>query len=368
VGEAPGLMAQLREVVEGQWDLTTQFSAEGVPEVSSIARHLNGLFEKLGSSLTNCASSTITLSKISPQLSAVATELAGSSQIQAARAQEIAASVAILESASANLKSIVDLIERTAFQSKLLAINASIEAARAGEKGRAFGAVAEEIQRLSTETAAATGQVSSVIGAIQEQIKKTARAVGVETSGRRHSTATEQDSLAIIAETQAEQAATLNKLAQQSHATCDELVLGMGVFRIAAHRRARTLLEELVVDSDLVSFEQERQETAMRRFIKNHPAFELLYVTDLSGSQVTRNISAHNFEAAYRTNGLGSDWSKRPWFQGARASKATFVSDIYRSAASGQFCFTVARLITNASARAAGVLGADVRVENLLGN
>jgi hypothetical protein len=172
--------------------------------------------------------------------------------------------------------------------------------------------------------------------------------------------------LAVLAKAQAGQAASLAKLARESRETCDQLVARMGIFRVAAHAKARELIDELADDPDVAGFVRRRQEELMRVFVRGHPAFELVYITDPRGRQVTSNISADDFRAAYGTDGFGSDWSERPWFKGAVGGGETFVSDVYRSAASGQFCFTVSRLIRGPDGTALGVIGADVRFEEVL--
>ncbi|HVY69021.1 MAG TPA: methyl-accepting chemotaxis protein [Verrucomicrobiae bacterium] len=359
------LLGALQEVTEGECDLSRTFPVTGTGDLPKLGRLLNALFKKLCAATTRYAANTIALSKITPQLERLSDDLAVNAKVQATHASEIASSVTELHQASRHLTEIIDLIERTATQTKILSINASIEASRAGSHGRAFGVVAGEIQRLSDQTMEATSRVASVLGAIQRQIQKTASAAGVTDTST--TTAESQGtSLSKLANAQANQAVTLSQLAHQSRETCDQLVLDVGVFRIAAHKRARQLVEGIVSDPALTGFDRDRQEGFLRNFITNHPAFELLYVTDTRGRQVTRNIGTADFKAAYGTDGLGADWSGRPWFQGAVRGGQTFVSNVYRSAASGQFCFTVSCLIQDSSGNGLGVLGADVRLEDIL--
>ena len=71
---------------------------------------------------------------------------------------------------SKNIKSILDTLEGIAQQTNLLSLNASIEAARAGEHGKGFSVVAEEIQKLSIESAESTKNIAKIILDIQNDI------------------------------------------------------------------------------------------------------------------------------------------------------------------------------------------------------
>ncbi|HXP97133.1 MAG TPA: HAMP domain-containing methyl-accepting chemotaxis protein [Telmatospirillum sp.] len=72
-----------------------------------------------------------------------------------------------LTAAADKIGEVIALINAIATKTSLLALNATIEAARAGEAGKGFAVVAGEVKSLATQTAQATGDITTQVNAMQ---------------------------------------------------------------------------------------------------------------------------------------------------------------------------------------------------------
>ncbi|MEI0798253.1 HAMP domain-containing methyl-accepting chemotaxis protein [Brachyspira intermedia] len=75
---------------------------------------------------------------------------------------------------SEKIKSITKTIEDIAFQTNILALNASVEAARAGDQGRGFAVVASEVRNLAQNSQSSAKNITLLIENIYEKINRSA--------------------------------------------------------------------------------------------------------------------------------------------------------------------------------------------------
>jgi hypothetical protein len=82
--------------------------------------------------------------------------------------------------------------------------------------------------------------------------------------------------------------------------------------------------------------------------------------------KVTKNITQIVDRASYEHFGLTEDFSDRSWFINPMKDGQTFVTNFYTSKITGALAITVSTPIRNAADDITGVLGIDIKFEDLV--
>ena len=232
-------VASLRDIAEGEGDLTMRLQTKNRDEIGELAHWFNVFIERLQSIIKRVSENSAILDSASGELSTISQKLSTDADGTCQRANNVSAAsdkmsanlnnvAAAMEESSTNanmvaaaaeemnvtingisenaekarnisgeavdqaenasekmselglaaekIGRVTETITEISEQTNLLALNATIEAARAGEAGKGFAVVANEIKDLAKQTSEATLDIKNLI----EDVQKTTQSAGTE--------------------------------------------------------------------------------------------------------------------------------------------------------------------------------------------
>ncbi len=173
VGKVVDAVSSAATGLEGAAGTLTQ-TAESTQQLSTAVSSASD------EALTNVNSVASAAEQLTASVSEIGRQVHESSRIAGeavTQAGETDLRIAALSEAAGRIGDVVKLITAIAEQTNLLALNATIEAARAGEAGKGFAVVAQEVKALAAQTAKATDEIGTQIGAMQGATRDSVAAI-----------------------------------------------------------------------------------------------------------------------------------------------------------------------------------------------
>lgn len=161
-----GIDSAADQVADGSEQLSgsAQAMAQGATEQASSVEELDATINAIAEQVDTTAEHARTARAENQQ----SHELIGACSANMA---ELVNAMQLIEEKSREMDKVIKTIEDIAFQTNILALNASVEAARAGVAGKGFAVVADEVRNLATKSAEASNDTAQLLEETMNAVK-----------------------------------------------------------------------------------------------------------------------------------------------------------------------------------------------------
>ena len=133
-----------------------------------------------------------------------------------------------------------------------------------------------------------------------------------------------------------------------------------------AHTLSASLVEQLAESEAVRTMDPAVAGKAMQRFQQEYPFIQFVALLDTDGKVVERVVAHPEDRPKYTSMVPGTDLSDREWFAMPMEKGVLHITDFYQSRYTGKLCLTVSAPVADERDDLVGVLGADIRFEELL--
>jgi aerotaxis receptor len=148
------------EIISGNLDLSSR-----TEEQAAALQQTAASMEEITSTVQQNSGNATHASELTKEASVI---VSGSGTIMG----KVVNTMTNISQSSKEMSEHIDTIDSIAFQTNILALNASVEAARAGEQGRGFAVVADEVRNLASRSANAAKEIRQLISGSSRQIQE----------------------------------------------------------------------------------------------------------------------------------------------------------------------------------------------------
>ena len=187
-GAAAARLASMSEELNGQSGQLHQASVEQNQATEALIQEVAHVKERLAS-----------VTESSSQTRIKTAEIARCVQEANTRMSSLSGAMDDISTNAQEITKIAKAIEDIAFQTSILAINASVEAARAGSAGKGFAVVADEVKQLASRSAKAAGNATNMVNSTRAIIQ-TGVELTADTADSLHSISSVSDQISAISD------------------------------------------------------------------------------------------------------------------------------------------------------------------------